>query len=732
MYSFFAASVRPVTTHRPVMLAGVVLLLALGAKVYPISLQQGGFQVPPSSTAPSDLAANAEIKEAYGKLPLSFEVNQGQSDSEVRFISRGSGYTLFLTSTGAVLSLPGVSGAKAGRSDDKQDSKGVVLRMGLVGANPHSAVRGSSELPGKVNYLLSDLPSKWRTDVLTYSKVHYEDVYPGIDMVYYGNQRQLEYDFTLAPRADPGSILLNFEGADRIEIAENGDLLLRVGKGEVRQRKPFAYQIRRGLEEKVPSRYVLRGERQVGFELGSYDRSKPLIIDPVLAYSTYLGGDNQDEATSIAVDALGNAYITGYHTSPNFPSTSGAYDRTYDGVDDFHAFVTKLDPTGSKLLYSTYLGGSHDDGANGIAVDSSGSAYVTGFTSSTGFPTTSGAYDRGADDYPSVFVTKLDPSGSKLVYSTLLGAGGGASVAVDSSGNAYVTGYAVSGFPTTAGAYDRTYNSGAYDTFVAKLDASGSSLLYSTYLGGSRDDQGHGIASDSSGNAYVVGTTLSGDFPTTAGVFDSTFGGGSICWSGETPCSDAFVTKLDAGGSSPLYSGYLGGSGDDYANEIAVDASGNVYVTGTTSSREFPVTVDAYDSTLEGSTAAFVAKLNAGGSSLRHSTFLGGGEDDHGTGIALDPSRNVYVAGRAASGFPTTAGAHDRTFNGDLDAFVTKLELDTGHQKGGSDDQQGGQMPSEMPKNGAGGTAPVPFPYGAILVGLTLLVGAAYAAVGRR
>jgi hypothetical protein len=583
--------------------------------------------------------AQARIGEAYGQLPLHFEANLGQTHEDVRFLARGPGYNLYLTAGEAVFVLA--------------RPHPVVVRMNLMGAAPEPLSRGLDELPGKANYLVGNDRAKWRTNVPTYAKVHYREVYPGIDLVYYGNQRQLEYDFVVAPGTDPGTIVVGFQGAKRLEIDSLGGLVLHIAGGSIRQGKPVIYQQIDGIRREVEGGYALKGANRVGFEVAAYDASQPLVIDPTLVYSTYLGGSGDDPGLGIAVDAGGNAYTT------------------FNGFRD--VFVTKLDPTGSTLLYSTYLGGSADDQGRGIAVDAAGNAYVTGQTSSTNFPTTVGAFQPSFSGgfFVDAFVTKLDPTGSTLVYSTYLGGSAddvGLAIAVDAFGNAHVAGPTFSSnFPTTAGAFDTTYN-GAGDGFVTKLDPVGSMLLYSTYLGGSGGDQGFGIAVDSAGNTYVTGLTGSSNFPTTTGAVDTSFNG----------ILDAFVTKLNpslAGSASLVYSTYLGGSGEDLGLGITVDTAGNAYVTGSTSSTNFPTSVGAVDATFNGVVDAFVTKLNPAGSTLLYSTYLGGSGEDRGFGIALDASGSAYVTGGTNSGdFPTTAGAVDTTFNGLVDAFVTKLD----------------------------------------------------------
>src|SRR5688572_27317785 len=333
-----------------------------------------------SLTTPVTAFADVRVSESYGKLPLHFEANQGQAHEDVRFLSRGPGYSLYLTAGEAVLVLTQPSDAE----------KSATLRMSLVDAAPKPVVSGLEKLPGKANYFIGNDPAKWRSNVPTYAKVHYREVYPGIDLVYYGNQRQLEYDFVVAPGADPKKILLAFRGADRIEIDAQGDLVLHVGGESIRQKKPVIYQEVDGAREEVAGSYVRKSTNRVGFKVAAYDKSRPLVIDPVLSYSTYLSGDDGDGARGIAVDPAGNAYVTGHTGSVNFPTTSGSLQAAAPGGGD--AFVTKLDPTGSVLVYSTYLGGGAGDGASGIAVDAGGNAYITGGTGSANFPTTPGAF----------------------------------------------------------------------------------------------------------------------------------------------------------------------------------------------------------------------------------------------------------------------------------------------------------------------------------------------------
>jgi Beta-propeller repeat len=610
--------------------------------------------VKPGSLGPPDKAAR--VREAYGKLPLAFERNRGQTNEAAHFRARGAGYTLSLSATEATFLLGGGT-----------DESSKMLRMNLVTANPDAAVEGVNPLEGKVNYFVGNDPSQWRTNVPTFSRVHYHDVYPGVDLVYYGNQRRLEYDFVVAPGSNPGAIVLGFPGTPRIEVeAATGDLLLGVGQKTVRQHKPIVYQETSGGRREVEGRYALRSGDRVGFEVGKYDASAALIIDPVLEYSTFLGGNGTGEsevANSIAVDSSGNAYVAGFTDSTDFPIANAVQGTQGGGID---VFVTKLNAAGSALVYSTYLGGNAFDGCYGIAVDSAGNVYLAGSTLSSNFPTVNAVQaTRGSNNSPDAFVAKLNAAGSALVYSTYLGGSsfdGASSIAVDSSGNAYVTGGTGSTNFPTANAFQSALGSQA-DAFITKFNAAGSALIYSTYLGGIGDDHGNSIAVDSTGSVYVAGYTYSTDFPT-ANAIQATRGGDR----------DAFVTKVNAAGSALVYSTYLGGSDMDFANSIAVDSAGNAYATGATFSTNFP-TANALQSALGGQSDAFVTKLNAAGSALVYSTYLGGNSYELGSGIALDAARDAYVTGATVStNFPTANVFQSAIGQAEFDdVFATKF-----------------------------------------------------------
>ncbi len=693
-----------------------------------------------------DAATKIHISEAYGKLPLSFEVNRGQTDSQVKYLARGPGYTLFLAATEAVLALRTEgSGLRTDPSELRSEQRAIrderttakkkehransvrrtVVRMKVVGANTQAKLEGLNELPGNSNYFIGNDPKKWRTNIPHYSKVRYREAYPGIDLVFYGSPRQLEYDFVISPGADPEMITLAFEGVDRLKIDNEGNLILHIAGGNLIQRAPIIYQEIHGARQAVTGHYVLRDKNRIGVHVAAYDLSKPLVIDPVLVYSTYLGGGAADIGNGIAVDGSGNAYVTGSTLSvapTAFPTTAGAFQLASAGLTD--AFVTKLNAAGNMLVYSTYLGGGNADVGNAIAVDGAGNAYVTGSTASAdnpgtpgvdeGFPTTVGAFQTTIGNPGSTntdaFVTKLNTTGTALVYSTYLGGSAadiGNGIAVDGAGNAYVTGSTASadnpgtpgvdeGFPTTVGAFQTTIgNPGSTNTdaFVTKLNTTGTALVYSTYLGGSAADIGNGIAVDGAGNAYVTGSTASADNPGTPGVdegFPTTSGAFQTALANAAAVTDAFVTKLNTTGTALVYSTYLGGGAGDVGNAITIDGVGNAYVTGSTFSANFPTAGSPFQAALSIAPDAFVTKLNPTGSALVYSTYLGGGAADIGRGIAVDPLDNAYVTGETASGGATpfpTAGGFDDTFNGIVDAFIAKLmESPAGGGGGGGGD----------------------------------------------
>jgi uncharacterized repeat protein (TIGR01451 family) len=548
--------------------------------------------------------------------------------------------------------------------------------MRLLGSNPDPQMTALDQLPGRSNYLIGNDRKKWRTDVPHYSRVLYRDVFPDIDLIYYGNQRQLEFDFIVNRGGDPTRIRVSFWGGRKLEIDAAGDLIVRLDDAEVRFHQPIVYQPTSENETGkhfLHGRYLLTGEREVGFQVSGYDRSKALVIDPVLSYSTLLGGSDLDAGNGIAVDSTGSAYVTGETASTNFPRMGPYQDRNIGGYD---VFVTKLDPSGTNLVYSTYLGGTADERGNSIAVDSAGRASVTGRTNSDDFPLSNPWQTQRFGDFDA-FVSELNPQGNALVFSTYLGGSGndeGSGIAVDASGKIYVTGGAGVGsrddFPTTQGAFQRVFGGGLNDAFVTKFDPaqSGSfALVYSTFLGGGDAERGNSIAVDSAGNAYVTGRTASSaDFPL-QNPLQPGYGGGQF---------DAFVTELNATATALIYSTYLGDSGLDQGYGIALDSVGNAYVTGQTYSSNFP-TMNAYQTSNAGGSDAFVAEVSATGSSLVYSTYFGGSGDDVGSGIAVDSSGITYLTGRTSTtvGFPTTPDAVQPAFGGGPnDAFIAKID----------------------------------------------------------
>jgi hypothetical protein len=609
-----------------------------------------------------DQKTRASVSEVYGKLPVRFEANTGQTDAKVKFLSRGAGYNIFLTQSEAVMTL---------RRMNSRDNAGAqsTVRMKLIGANPAPRMEGLDRLPGRTNYLIGRDASRRPRSVASFAKVRYHSIYPGIDLIYYGDQRQIEYDFVVAPNGDPNVIRLGFDGADQMEIDAQGDLVLKTGGGEVRQRKPVAYQEVNGGRQEISSHYALKGTQEVVFELGEYDRARPLVIDPVMAYSTYLGGPGDDIGGAIAVDAAGNAYVTGLTWSLDFPTSNPTQPNPGAEGD---AFVTKLNPEGSALVYSTYLGGNGFDYGLGIAVDEDGNAYVTGNTQSTDFPTKNAMQpELAGDNVPDLFVTKLNADGSELVYSTYLGGTSlefGCDLAIDNERNVYVTGQTFSNDFPTMNPLQAT-PAGFVDVVAAKIKADGSALVYSTYLGGRGFETPSGIAVDGSGCLYVTGNTDSTDFPT-ANPLKPTLADGD---------SDAFVTKIGADGSSLVYSTYLGGSDYDDPGDITFDAFGAAYVTGLTYSLDFP-TVNPLQPVLSGESDAFVTKISWNGSAILYSTYLGGDAEDWGYGIALDSRNSIYISGYALSDdFPTLDAMQPRpdcTPDHIGDGFVTKLKAD--------------------------------------------------------
>ncbi len=724
---------------------------------------------------------------AFVSTPLAFEQNLGQSQSPVEFLSRGNGYTLFLTPQSAVLRMTRETANPTGRVEQSnepplnhsqindlqmndsqmkhpefQHQTGVVLRKTLVGAAPGVHAQGEQPLAARSNYFIGNDPKSWHTNVPRYAEVRYRGVYPGVDLLYYGNPGNLEYDFIVAPGSSLEQVRMRIEGAQGITIAPSGDLVLELGEGEVREHAAF-YQTVNGARRKVEGRYELKAANEIGFVAMNYDHTRELVVDPVLLFSTYVSGSINSTAgnsgfgvaiqgNSLAVDSARNIYITGQTDSIDFPTSAGAFDRTRKGHSN--AFVTKLNSTGTQLLYSTYLGGSVSETAVGIRVDGAGNAFVAGTTASTDFPTTAGAFQTRGSHVP--FVTKLNSTGSKLLYSTYLGGSSGRDTAtgidIDDSDDAFITGETRSpDFPLTPGSFQPVFQFSAncpstpagscFHTFVSKLNPGGTALVFSTLLAKTGRDTGRAIYIDRSNSANVSGNvvqTSDSDFPKTlavgtlgaqpafvtrlnlngTGIVYSTWIGGTntvpalgalttdaqfnayLAGSaaqglptttgvvkptiGNANAPSGFVVKLNSTGHF-IYATYLGGSTSDQAEGIEKDGSGNAYVTGRTSSSDFPITANAFQKKLnQGAPCAstpcqsdaFVSVLNSTGTKFIYSSFLGGSNADEGKAIVSDSSHNAYVLGQtSSSNFTTTPGVFQRGFRGVKDAFVAKVVI---------------------------------------------------------
>jgi hypothetical protein len=622
-------------------------LVRAGALVLSISII---WMVAPVSVAAATAGAEGLRESRYGKLPMSFAANQGQMPGGVGFAAQGRGYSVTLSTGGsAELWL----GTKAGQANK--------VGMSLAGAKATPRLECETPLPGKDNYLMGNDPSRWITGVATCAKVRYTGVYAGIDLLYYGHEGQLEYDFAVAPGSDAGAIRLEFDGAKRVELSPAGDLRIETdghdsGSSEVVFRKPAVYQVRNGQRETVDGEFRLSG-RNVGFKVGRYDRSRPLILDPTLVYSTYFGA-NSSQVSAIAVDASGEAFVTGNTVPTGLPGAAA-----YSGNAQVVAFVSKINAQGTATVYSTYLGGtasntSESDGT-GIAVDSGGEAWVVGATSALDFPLVNPLPGTSSTTPGNAFVSKFSADGSSLLFSTFLGVGAGpdeapggafgvSAIALDSSGNAYVAGStAQTNFPA-ASPLQSALN-GSQDGVFAKIKADGSALVYSSYLGGSGRDSISGIAVDSSNDVYLAGTTSSTDFPT-ANPYQAHLSNSK---------TSAFLAKVNAAGTQLVYSTYLGGSIQDQGLAVAVDNLGSAYVTGSTQSSDFP-TLHAYQPSLAAGsdiTNAFITKFSPDGQSLVYSTYLGGNnanEPDGPSGVGLDSGNRAFVAGTTGStNFPT-------------------------------------------------------------------------------
>jgi len=631
------------------------------------------------------VAEKTAVQRAYGKLALYFTENKGQVDGAVRFYEKGSGHAAFFTDEGLTLTLtksidesekePFPIGKAIKENKDKKFTTEAV-RLSFIGANKKAQITSESPLPGHVNYFIGNDRSKWQSNVPTYKTVIYENIYDNINVKFYGNNKNIEHDIIVSPGGNPNNVRFAYEGIKSLEITEKGDLRARLADGEIIEKKPIVYQVIKGKRKTIDGNYrILKGDDgafSYGYDVASYDHTKELVIDPVLTYSTYLGGNDADTIHSITIDASGAVYITGHTWSTDFPLIGPIQANHGGGVAD--AFITKINPAGTAIVYSTYLGGNGFDFAEAIAVDNFGAVYITGNTFSTDFPMVNpiqGIYggDKGyIPFYGDAFVTKLSPSGTAIAYSTYLGGAnndGGNAIAIDSNGAVYVTGVTTSADFPMANPIQPTINSvGGEDAFVTKINPAGSALVYSTYLGGTLYDVGYSIEVDDSGASYIAGVTTSPDFPLVSPLQGARPGGINPL--------DFFVTKINPAGSAFVYSTHLGGSGAEDHPGIAIDSTGAVYVTGTSSSTDYPTAAPLQGANAGGNDIV-VSKINPSGSALVYSTYLGGSRGDYTSAIAVDPAGASYVAGISYStDYPLATPIQD-SLNGYNDAFVTKI-----------------------------------------------------------
>ncbi|HLX65031.1 MAG TPA: SBBP repeat-containing protein, partial [Planctomycetota bacterium] len=627
-----------------------------------------------------------ELANIYHGLPLTFEENIGQTHDSVKFVTRGERYAMFFRSNDVIFSL---RNSKSGEAPTN-----AILRMKLMNAHD-SAISGQGETGSHTNYFVGNNPAKYRTNVANYSRVRYGQVYDGVDLVYYGNQNELEYDFVVAPGANPDSIQMSFQGIDKAEIDPDGNLAIRVGDNFLVQHKPVIYQMVGNEKKAISGRYELvhssdrlkaglqTNEAIVGFKLGEYDRALPLVIDPELVYATFFGDkpntsknksdhSGDEEGYAIAIDPSGAAYVVGTTTSYEFPLV-GALELVADPIDHsanpqdphiipgaYRGFITKFAADGKTVVYSTYLSSATGDTqidpnssavtppafykqerCTGIAVDALGNAYICGFTDYASFPIKNALHTYSGNR--DAFITKINPAGSDLLFSTYLGGEGNDEandLAIDNAGNIVVVGRTSSQRFVLAHAIQSTHGGGTYDGFVSKFTTDGSVNIFSTYLGGTGDDSVNGVACDASGNIFLTGSTASTNFPIANPLQPVKAAG-----------SDAFVTKMNPTGSLLVFSTYFGGNNDDVGNGIAVDNTGNVYITGSTFSTDFPTVsptvlpAQATNGGGAGTSDAFVSKFNVYGNTLIFSTYLGGSMNDAGLRIRVDSRNAIYVAG---------------------------------------------------------------------------------------
>jgi len=623
------------------------------------------------------------------EFPLTFEANKGQTDRHTKYLAHAPGYRISLSANKVLFQIRatsvGISKKLSLGNRELLNQEVAAPGLEFEGADPRATATSEQLTSEKSNYLIGDDPRHYLRNIPHYGRVRFNRIYPGIDVIYYGARGQLEYDLVVAPGANLKRLGVRFDGVDKVEIDRDGNAVVQMPQGKLVQRKPQAYQDLEGHRVAVAASYVLKDKTRIGIAPGHYDHTKPLVIDPVIDYSTYLGGSSADTGTSIAVDRRGRVYLTGITTSVNFPSLNGSILR---GQSDI--FVARLNPAGTALEYSTFIGGLGNDEGSGIAVDAAGSAYVTGTTASVDFPTTSGVAQQTLSGPRDGFVAKLAIDGSSLVYSTFVGGSNvdeAYGIALNSINEACITGLTDSdNFPTSAVAFQLNKNNDSA-AFVTKLNANGSGLLYSSYLGGAGVDWGLGIAIDAPGNIYITGVTTSSDFPATLNAAQTTLRG----------VSNSFIAKFipsQSGQASLSYSTFLGGGSSDTAYGIAVDTIGNVYVAGSTNSTNLPSTTGVVQVTKKASSDAFVAKLRSDGTRLLYLTYLGGDGADAALAIQVDSAGQAFLSGFTQSqNFPVTSNAYQPALAGKSDAFVTKLKNDgsglvVSTYLGGADDEE--------------------------------------------
>ena len=631
-----------------------------------------------------------------------FTENQGQiENSDVKYVYGASDLSIGFIESGYLIKLT------------NEENLTSVVEVTFEGAN-RVTPDGRDELPHKNNYFIGDDPSKWNTGLPNFEKVVFEDLYDGIDLIFYIDENGLKFDFIVHPGADPLRIRSLYDGATKMGIDDNGTLQIITQSGEYRENAPISFQMKYGKRIVINSEFKITGG-VLEYAIGEYDNTLPLIIDPLM-YSTFVGGSENEYGTSIIHFSEDEYICTGVTSSADFPITNGSYDESYNG-DNWDVFVLKFSMSSSELLYSTFIGGGDWDSSVSVEIDSEENAYVTGWTRSSDFPTTSGCYDETHNGGADVFVFKLNQDGTELAFSTLIGgddgydqyADEGKCIFLDSQNNIFVTGATTSAnFPTTSGCFDPTYN-GDWDVFVMKMNAEGSELIYSTFIGGGNSDLGYDIAIGENDVAYITGETFSPNFPTTTGSYDTSFNG----W------SDVFVCELNNDGSDLIFSTFIGGSdNNDKGDDIALDSNNNIYVTGWARSEDFPTTEGCFDGTYNGIRDVIALKLNHDGSNLLYSTFIGGEGDDYGSCMVIDDMNNLLISGFSRSpDFPTTPDCFDDSYNGDDDVFISILNsegtnLSYSTYIGGSNSEiaRGIGYSSETIVYATGGTNSIDFP----------------------